>query len=199
MSLRPRNSAERGPSCAVGLALAVGALTSPLAGCEATDPPPEPAFALAGPLAAPAPSFVVWVDGTRTVPAADERQVVTCAAPVASVPVVDAPVPSVVVEAPPPVMPPVIAITPLPTRQVLATGVPECDAYAARVEACSEHTLGTTGEHGQALERIRDSLDAARRSWKVAAESPRVRTILADECSASLRSYLDTAVACRDI
>lgn len=176
----PTNRARHRVRAFAALAIGVSALT--LLGCEALDPPARAApvtYAYAHPVA---PATYVWI-ADRT-PVTVES---AAPAPIVEPPPEAPPAPTAAVDpAPPPVA---LAVTPLPTRAVITTGVSECDAYVAHVEACTARRL-----EGRAIElqTMHDVLDAARRSFRVSADQGRA-TALADECAASLRTYLGTA------
>jgi hypothetical protein len=60
-----------------------------------------------------------------------------------------------------------------------------CEAYVDRVETCSTRMLGSS----EAAQRIIDSMEAARRTWRRFAGDPRVRDSLVDSCTVARRQY----------
>ncbi|MEO7110470.1 MAG: hypothetical protein ABI183_08545 [Polyangiaceae bacterium] len=73
-------------------------------------------------------------------------------------------------------------------RDLATTGVPECDAYLARVESCSRGLLSGVSQ-SDALDRITASLDTARRAWRHAALNSSERPSLASTCNDALTQY----------
>jgi hypothetical protein len=73
-------------------------------------------------------------------------------------------------------------------RDLATTGVPECDAYLARVESCS-HALLSSPSQSDAFDRITAGLDTARRAWRKAAVNPAARDSLKGTCADSLTQY----------
>ncbi len=79
----------------------------------------------------------------------------------------------------------------MPERRAAAPTVPSgatiqaCEAYVDRVEKCSARMLGSS----EAAQRIIDSMEAARRTWRRFAGDPRVRDSLVDSCTVARRQY----------
>ena len=143
-----------------------------VAGCDPAADQPPPA----------APTYVTQTNNYTI-------NVYTAAQPVVPPPEPIAPPPSPVIASPrhEPLPPP----PPLPPSRTLpSTGVPQCDVYLARVEACSTQMLDSTPENQEALGRIRESLDLTRRTWRRVAASQTVsREVLVDQCETSLRMF----------
>jgi len=76
-----------------------------------------------------------------------------------------------------------------PERALGSTGIAACDAYLARVEACTGAMLGPQGRAN-----VRESLDLMRRNFRRSLEQGGSPEMLDDSCTTSRRTY-DRSVA----
>jgi len=167
-------------------------LLTVLAGCDseawppAGAPPPPPPVPYVQNVYAYGPTHVYPSQPTFTIaapPAPTTQVLVPSPPPPPDAFVPSASLPETFIEPPPP-RPPLS-----PRAEPVSTGIPACDAYLARVEACSRRMIPETLEGDSAYRRVIDTLDLARRNWLRAARTDLGRESLVDSCETAKRVY----------